>query len=205
MWLSGLTGAAERLRQVAENALALQFGGAAGTLAALGDNGTEGPGRTGEALKLKEARSPGMRERGRIFDIAAALAGLSGACAKIATDMLLLMQSEVAEAFEPAAPGKGGSSTMPHKRNPVGAIAIRANHRRIAGLMATIDAGARAGARARAPAAGRPNGRRCASFSCFSAGSVETASATCCRGSRSIPRACAKISMRRSGCRSPRA
>src|SRR6185503_21079144 len=54
------------------------------------------------------------------------------------TDILLLMQTEIGEAFEPAAAGKGGSSSMPHKRNPVGAIAIRANHRRVAGLIATI-------------------------------------------------------------------
>ena len=73
-----------------------------------------------------------------MFDVATALAGLSGAAAKIATDVLLLMQSEVGEAFEPSAPGKGGSSTLPHKRNPVGAAAIRANHRRVVGLMATM-------------------------------------------------------------------
>ena len=138
VWLSGLTGAAARLRHVAENSLVLQFGGAAGTLAALGDNGTKVRAAIAEKLELKEAPITWHAERGRVFDIATALAALSGACAKIATDMLLMMQSEVAEAFEPAAPGKGGSSTLPHKRNPVGSIAIRANHFRIAGMMATM-------------------------------------------------------------------
>ena len=138
VWLSGLTGAAARLRHVAENSLALQFGGAAGTLAALGDNGAKVRAAIAEKLKLKEAPIAWHAERGRMFDIAAALAALSGACAKIAGDVLLMMQSEVAEAFEPAAPGKGGSSAMPHKRNPVGSIAIRANHLRIAGMMATM-------------------------------------------------------------------
>ena len=51
------------------------------------------------------------------------------------------MQTEVGEAFEPAGAGKGGSSTLPHKRNPVGAAAIRANHRRISGIMATLTIG----------------------------------------------------------------
>ncbi len=123
------------------NSLALQFGGAAGTLAALGADGAKVRSALAAHLELPEAAITWHTERGRIFDIAAALAALSGAAAKIATDVLLLMQSEVAEAFEPAAPGKGGSSTLPHKRNPVGAAAIRANHRRISGLMATITMG----------------------------------------------------------------
>lgn len=137
-WLSGVTGAAERLRWVEQHALALQFGGAAGTLAALGDKGPAVRKGLAEKLKLNEAPVTWHTERSRILDIATALAGLSGAAAKIATDVLLLMQTEVAEVFEPAAAGKGGSSTMPHKRNPVGSVAIRANHRRIAGLMATM-------------------------------------------------------------------
>jgi 3-carboxy-cis,cis-muconate cycloisomerase len=137
VWLSAVTAAAARLRRVEAEALALQFGGAAGTLAALGDKGPAVRKALAARLKLREPAISWHAERGRIADIAAALAALSGACAKIATDVLLLMQTEVGEAFEPAAAGKGGSSTMPHKRNPVGAAAIRANHRRIAGLVAT--------------------------------------------------------------------
>ncbi len=141
VWLSGLTGAAERLRRTQAEALALQFGGAAGTLAALGGDGARVRAALAAKLGLNEAPITWHAERGRILDIASALAGLSGACAKIATDVLLLMQTEVGEAFEPAAAGKGGSSSMPHKRNPVGAIAIRANHRRVSGMMATIAFG----------------------------------------------------------------
>jgi 3-carboxy-cis,cis-muconate cycloisomerase len=137
-WLSGLTGAATRLRRIEAEALALQFGGAVGTLAALGADGLKVRQALAARLGLKEPAIDWHAERGRILDIAAALAALSGACAKIATDVMLLMQTEVGEAFEPAAAGRGGSSTMPHKRNPVGAAAIRANHRRIAGFMATL-------------------------------------------------------------------
>lgn len=138
VWLSALTGAAERLRRVQAGALALQFGGAAGTLAALGADGAKVKTALAKRLGLSEMPIAWHTDRGRVFDIAAALAGLSGACAKIAGDVALLMQSEVGEAFEPAALGKGGSSTLPHKRNPVGAAAIRANHRRISGAMATV-------------------------------------------------------------------
>jgi 3-carboxy-cis,cis-muconate cycloisomerase len=140
-WLSGLTAAAERLRRAEGGTLALQFGGAAGTLAAIGADGVAVRRRLAERLRLAEAPVTWHAERGRIADLAHALATLSGACAKPATDIALMMQSEIAEAFEPGAPGKGGSSTMPHKRNPVGATAIRANHRRIAGLVATVVMG----------------------------------------------------------------
>jgi 3-carboxy-cis,cis-muconate cycloisomerase len=141
VWLSGLTGAAERLSRVEVEALALQFGGAAGTLAALGADGAKVKSALAKRLGLKEAPISWHTERGRLFDVATALAALSGASAKVAGDVLLLMQTEVGEAFEPAAAGKGGSSTLPHKRNPVGAAAIRANHRRISGMMATITLG----------------------------------------------------------------
>ena len=139
-WLSGLTGAAERLRWVAANAVVFQFGGAAGTLAALGEHGLQVRTALARRLELAEPDITWHTQRSRILDFSSALANVSVACAKIATDILLLMQSEVAEAHEPAAAGKGGSSTMPQKRNPVGAIAIRANHRRIAGFLATIVA-----------------------------------------------------------------
>lgn len=137
-WLSGLNAAVARLRWVEAEGLALQFGGAAGTLSALGDKGPAVRKALAARLKLREPAISWHAERSRIAEIAATLATLSGACTKIATDILLLMQTEVGEAFEPAGEGKGGSSTLPHKRNPVGATTIRANHRRIAGLMATI-------------------------------------------------------------------
>jgi len=138
VWLSGLTHAAERMRRVERESLALQFGGAVGTLAALGDKGLAVRKALAARLTLHEAPVSWHADRGRIFDIAAALAGLSGAAAKIATDVLLLMQTEIGEVFEAAAEGKGGSSTMPHKRNPVASVAITANHLRIGGMVAVI-------------------------------------------------------------------
>lgn len=140
-WLSGIVGSAARLRSAGERAHTVQLGGATGTLAALGDKGLAVRKALAVGLKLSEPEITWHAERGRVFELASALAGLSGVASKVATDIVLLMQTEVAEAFEPAAPGKGGSSTMPHKRNPVGAVAIRANHRRISGLMSTVALG----------------------------------------------------------------
>lgn len=137
-WLSGLTATAARLRVVESEGLALQFGGAVGTLAALGSDGMNVRHLLAARLKLAEPAISWHAERSRIFDLGAALVGASGACSKIATDLALLMQPEVGEVSEPAAAGKGGSSTMPHKRNPVGAASVRANHRRAVGLIATL-------------------------------------------------------------------
>ena len=137
-WLAALTEVSKTLRRVQREALALQFGGAAGTLAALGRDGLTVRKALAEELKLPEPAIAWHADRTRFTAIACALGTLSGTLSKIATDVLLLMQTEIAEAFEPAAAGKGGSSTMPHKRNPVGAAAIRANHRRIVGLVATM-------------------------------------------------------------------
>lgn len=140
MWLSGVTEARRALAHAEREALALQFGGAAGTLAALRDKGLDVRAALAKKLALAEAPVTWHATRGRIATLAFALAQVSGAATKIAGDVLLLMQSEVGEAFEPAALGKGGSSTMPHKRNPVGGASIRANHRRVVGLVATIVA-----------------------------------------------------------------
>ena len=140
-WLAGVIEARRRLFLLHATSIALQFGGAAGNLSALGVDGLKVRAALAARLGLAEAPITWHAERGRIADIAFALASLSGLAAKIATDVLLLMQTEVGEAFEPAAAGKGGSSTMPHKRNPVAGAAIRANHRRISGLAATIAIG----------------------------------------------------------------
>ena len=109
----------------ASEALVLQFGGAAGTLAALGDRGLDSP-KARRALDLPLPDAPWHSHRDRLAEVASALSILAGTCGKIARDVSLLMQTEVGEAFEPAAPGRGGSSTMPHKRNPVAASAALA-------------------------------------------------------------------------------
>jgi 3-carboxy-cis,cis-muconate cycloisomerase len=116
-----------RLQRLRREGLALQFGGAAGTLAALGDNGLVVAERLAQELDLPLPDAPWHTHRDRIAEIASVLAILSGTCGKIARDVSLMMQTDVGEAFEPAGEGRGGSSTLPHKRNPVAsAIALSA-------------------------------------------------------------------------------
>ena len=129
--LAGYAGSLHRsrlqLRRLKCDALALQFGGASGTLAALGTRGWEVAEKLAAELRLPLPDAPWHTHRDRIADIAAHLAILCGSCGKIARDVTLLMQTDVAEAFEPAGAGRGGSSTMPHKRNPVAcAVALSA-------------------------------------------------------------------------------
>jgi 3-carboxy-cis,cis-muconate cycloisomerase len=116
-----------RLVRLRSENLVLQFGGAAGTLAAIGNAGLAVAEKLAAELKLPLPDAPWHGHRDRLAEIAAALAILTGSCGKLARDVTLLMQTDVAEAFEPAAPGRGGSSTMPQKRNPVAApIALAA-------------------------------------------------------------------------------
>jgi 3-carboxy-cis,cis-muconate cycloisomerase len=115
-----------RLTRLRAEALVLQFGGAAGTLAALGDRGLEVAEHLARELKLPLPDAPWHTHRDRLAEVASALAILAGTCGKIARDISLLMQTEVGEAFEPAGEDRGGSSTMPHKRNPVAAAAALA-------------------------------------------------------------------------------
>jgi 3-carboxy-cis,cis-muconate cycloisomerase len=116
-----------RLARLKHENLMVQFGGAAGTLAALGNVGLAVAEKLGVELKLPLPDAPWHGHRDRLAEIAAAFAILTGSCGKLARDVTLLMQTDVAEAFEPAAPGRGGSSTMPQKRNPVAApIALAA-------------------------------------------------------------------------------
>ena len=116
-----------RLRRLRREGLALQFGGAAGTLAALGHNGLAVAERLAQELDLPLPDAPWHTHRDRISEIASVMAILCGSCGKIARDVSLLMQTDVGEAYEPAGEGRGGSSTLPHKRNPVAsAIALSA-------------------------------------------------------------------------------
>jgi 3-carboxy-cis,cis-muconate cycloisomerase len=110
-----------RLRRLRREDLALQFGGAAGTLAALGDKGLAVSERLAQELNLPLPEAPWHTHRDRIAEAASSFAILAGSCGKIARDISLMMQTDVGEAFEPAGEGRGGSSTMPHKRNPVAA------------------------------------------------------------------------------------
>jgi len=137
-YLSVLRRAKIRLREAGATACALQFGGAAGTLASLGDRGVEVSQALAHELDLALPALPWHTARDRLADLACALGILTGGLGKMARDLSLLMQTDVGEAFEPAAAGKGGSSTMPHKRNPVGCAVALAAAIRVPPLVATI-------------------------------------------------------------------
>ncbi|BEM28955.1 3-carboxy-cis,cis-muconate cycloisomerase [Serratia marcescens] len=130
-----------RLVEMRPRALALQFGGAAGTLASFGERGERVEQALAEALALPRSATPWHTQRDRLLELAGWYAGLTGTLGKLARDLSLLMQTEVAEISEPSAPGRGGSSTMPHKRNPVLCAAILSAANRLPALMSGLYAG----------------------------------------------------------------
>jgi 3-carboxy-cis,cis-muconate cycloisomerase len=125
-WLTAILEARARLVEVQRQRLAIQFGGAVGTLAALADRGLDVVHELHVELGLAEPVLPWHTTRGRVVELGMALGLVAGTVGKVALDVALLAQSEVAEVSESCAPGRGSSSTMPHKRNPVGAIAVLA-------------------------------------------------------------------------------
>jgi 3-carboxy-cis,cis-muconate cycloisomerase len=171
-WLSGLDSAVRGLITARDERLAVQFGGAAGTLASLGERGPRVAAMLAEELSLENPPLPWHTERLRIIDVAAAMARVTAAAGKIARDVTLLAQTEVGEVSEGlddnskkqeaeasgegsgttpgtgtasspgAAPRRGGSSAMPHKNNPVASIAILGCARQVPGLLATLVASA---------------------------------------------------------------
>jgi 3-carboxy-cis,cis-muconate cycloisomerase len=124
-----LTAVDEARVLLAEVPLEVELGGAAGTLASLGDDGLRVLSQLAEELDLDEPVLPWHTRRLRIGQLGAALALAAGAVEKIALDVELMAQTEVGELSESSAGGRGGSSTLPHKRNPVGsAVAIACAH-----------------------------------------------------------------------------
>ncbi|MBO2460707.1 3-carboxy-cis,cis-muconate cycloisomerase [Actinomadura violacea] len=121
-WLLGCLEARERLAAVA---LPVQLGGAAGTLDAYGDAAFDLVAAFAEETGLDVPVLPWHTRRTPVADLASALAVTAGALGKIATDVWLLAQSEVDEVAEAAGPGRGGSSSMPHKRNPALSALVR--------------------------------------------------------------------------------
>lgn len=134
-WCEALDRAASRVEAAAGHAAVLQFGGAAGTLAALGESGIPVGAALARILGLTLPAAPWHAHRDRLAELVTALGIATGTLGKIGRDLALLAQTEVAEAFE-AAPG--GSSTMPQKRNPVGAAVAIAASLRAPGLVATV-------------------------------------------------------------------
>lgn len=139
-YAAALNRSRRRLKRLRSEALALQFGGAAGTLAALGDNGLRVAERLAQELGLPLPEAPWHTHRDRFAEAASVLAIIAGSCGKIARDVSLMMQTDVGEAFEPAGEGRGGSSTMPHKRNPVAAATALAAATMAPNLAATMFA-----------------------------------------------------------------
>ncbi len=137
-WLAGLDAAADGLRRVRAERLAVQLGGASGTLAVFGADGPRVLAAMSARLGLAEPTLPWHTERGRIAELAAALAQTCGAVASIARDLVLLASTEVGEVSEDGPAGSGGSSTMPHKRNPIASVAALAAAAQAPGLAATL-------------------------------------------------------------------
>ena len=140
-WLLGVDAALTRFQREAATAIALQFGGASGSLAGLDGKALAIAQRLATALELANPCLPWQVRRDGVAGLASALAILTGALAKIARDIALLAQNEVAEAFEPRQAGRGGSSAMAHKRNPTGCQVVLSAALRAPGLAATILSG----------------------------------------------------------------
>ena len=138
IWLSAIVRHRRRLKEIRPRVLVGQFGGAVGTLASLGDNGLAVHDALMAELGLGSSPMPWHVGRDSLAETVSALALITGSLAKIATDIMLLMQTEVGEAFEPFEEGRGSSSTMPQKRNPIACELIIAAARIVrqhAGLM----------------------------------------------------------------------
>lgn len=137
-WMTGIDDACERLRDSVQDALAVQLGGPVGTLQAYEGQGPAVVAALAERLGLAAPVISWHADRVRPAALASGLGLLTGALAKPARDVVLLAQDEVGEAREQPAPGVGGSSAMPHKGNPVAAVAALACAARVPGLVATM-------------------------------------------------------------------
>lgn len=137
-WLVSVLEARRRLLDVRDTRLAAQLGGAAGTLASLG-SGISVLEEFARELDLAEPVAPWHTNRSRIAEIGGALALVAGAVGKVSLDIILMAQTEVGEVAEPAGQGRGGSSTLPHKRNPILSVSAAANVRRVFDLSRTLQ------------------------------------------------------------------
>jgi 3-carboxy-cis,cis-muconate cycloisomerase len=136
-WSAALERGWSRISEARRDGAVLQFGGASGTLAALGDRGLEVARALAAALGLGYPDAPWHAHRDRLAAILAACGIYTATLGKIARDISLLMESEVGEAQEPG----GGSSTMPHKRNPAGSALVIGAAIRMPGLVASFLSG----------------------------------------------------------------
>jgi 3-carboxy-cis,cis-muconate cycloisomerase len=137
-WLVAASEAADRVQQVGQQRLAVQLGGATGTLAALGAAGPAVVEALARELGLAVPVVPWHTDRTRVAELAAALGAAAGVAGKIGLDVSLLAQTEVGEVKEGAGEGHGRSSALPHKRNPARSVAVVADSRRAASLAGAV-------------------------------------------------------------------
>jgi 3-carboxy-cis,cis-muconate cycloisomerase len=137
-WLDALNRHRRRFSEMQRQTRMLQFGGAVGTLAALDGKGLDVAQALAHELHLELPDIPWHSHRDRIAEVATTLGLLTGTLGKIARDISLHAQTEVAELSEPVAEGRGGSSTMPHKRNPVTAAVVLSAATRVPALVSTV-------------------------------------------------------------------
>ncbi len=135
-WLNAISRSHQRLNNAFAATLIVQFGGASGTLASLGEQGLAVGRALADELGLGLPDAPWHTHRDRLAELICACGILTGSLGKMARDIGLLMQGEVGELAEPSEPGRGGSSTMPHKRNPTGCSLTLAAAVRVPGLVA---------------------------------------------------------------------
>ncbi len=136
VWLSPLLDHLDRITEIKARVLRVQFGGAVGTLASLGAEKAHAvTAGLAKELGLRTPDAPWHVARETVVEAASFLGLLCGTLSKIAFDVILLMQSEVAEVFEPHQAGRGGSSTMPQKRNPIASEYVLATARGVHALI----------------------------------------------------------------------
>jgi 3-carboxy-cis,cis-muconate cycloisomerase len=137
-WLGAVHRSRQRLATAFADVLVLQFGGAVGTLAALGKDGLRVAEAVAAELKLACPDAPWHTHRDRLAAVVGECGVLTGSLGKMARDILLLAQNEIAEVNEPASSERGGSSTMPHKHNPVASALALAAAQRVPGLVSSF-------------------------------------------------------------------
>lgn len=137
-WLVAVLEARRVVVDVRSSRLAAQLGGAAGTLASLGGSGVSVLGEFARELDLVEPVVPWHTDRTRVAEVGGVLSLVAGVVGKISSDVILMAQTEVGEVAEPAGEGRGGSSTLPHKRNPILSVTAAANARRVRDLSRTL-------------------------------------------------------------------
>ena len=137
-WLGAISRGHKRLNEAFAETLIVQFGGASGTLASLGERGIAVGRALADELGLRYPDAPWHTHRDRLAELLCTCGVLTGSLGKMTRDISLLMQSEVGEANEPGGHDRGGSSTMPHKRNPIGCALTLSAAVRVPGLVAAF-------------------------------------------------------------------